>query len=214
MSPGGRFDERLWRTACDLSAQAGLQKPLPPLFFVTDPRRTPDPAAAAARLPSGAGVIYRGFGAPEAPAVAAALAQTCRLNGLVLLIGQDAELAEAVGADGVHLPERALAQAPGLRARRPGWILTGAAHSAEALALAADSGLDAALLSPVFESASPSAGAPLGPAAFAALVRAARLPVYALGGVTADTAPRLLGSGAAGIAAVEGIVRARPHADG
>jgi thiamine-phosphate pyrophosphorylase len=58
----------------------------------------------------------------------------------------------------------------------------------------------------VFASASPSAGAPLGPAAFAELVEGARLPVYALGGVTAETAPALLESGAAGLAAVEGVM--------
>ena len=66
------------------------------------------------------------------------------------------------------------------------------------------------LLSPVFESASPSAGPPLGPGRFAELVRAARLPVYALGGVTAETAPRLMDTGASGIAAVEGVLEAYP----
>jgi thiamine-phosphate pyrophosphorylase len=43
-------------------------------------------------------------------------------------------------------------------------------------------------------------------AGFAALVAGAALPVYALGGVTAETAPALLGAGAAGLAAVDGIV--------
>jgi thiamine monophosphate synthase len=43
---------------------------------------------------------------------------------------------------------------------------------------------------------------------FAALVRRAGLPVYALGGVTPQNAPRLLSSGAAGLAMVEGLVNA------
>jgi thiamine-phosphate pyrophosphorylase len=201
-----RRREELWETACALNRQAGLLKPLPPLFFVTDPRRTLDPAATAARLPRGAGVIFRGFGAPDAPDAGRALRDACDRAELMLLVGQDAELALACGADGVHLPERALSQAPALRRLRPDWRLTGAAHGAPALAQAAAYGLDAALLSPVFESASPSAGAALGAAGFAALVAGAALPVYALGGVTAETAPALLGSGAAGIAAVDGIV--------
>ncbi len=61
------------------------------------------------------------------------------------------------------------------------------------------------MISPVFPSRSPSAGAPLGPVRFAALVRRVKRPVYALGGVNTKTAPRLIGSGAAGIAAVEAL---------
>jgi thiamine-phosphate pyrophosphorylase len=124
----------------------------------------------------------------------------------MLLVGQDPALAEACDAGGLHLPERALAEAPAIRRRHPDWLITGAAHGGEALARAAELGLDAALLSPVFESASPSAGTPLGRERFARLVRSARLPVFALGGVTAETAPVLLRTGACGIAAVEGVV--------
>ena len=66
-------------------------------------------------------------------------------------------------------------------------------------------GCDAALVSAVFESRSPSAGRPIGPRRFARLVRTAGLPVYALGGVDARTARRLLDTGAVGLAAVEGF---------
>jgi len=37
------------------------------------------------------------------------------------------------------------------------------------------------------------------------LVATTRLPVYALGGVSEATAPQLMGSGAVGIAAIEGL---------
>ncbi len=60
----------------------------------------------------------------------------------------------------------------------------------------------------MFKSRSPSAGRPLGPVRFAALARQAGLPVYALGGVKTKNAPRLKGSGAAGLAMVEGLARA------
>jgi thiamine-phosphate pyrophosphorylase len=40
---------------------------------------------------------------------------------------------------------------------------------------------------------------------FAQLVRGARTPVYALGGVNGGTARRLMHSGAAGLAAVEAL---------
>lgn len=180
--------------------------PLPPLFFVTDPTRTPDPCAVAAGLPRGCGVIYRAFGAADALETACRLGQVARERGLVLLAGLDPKLAEVAGAHGVHLPERALAAATALRRHRPDWILTGAAHDAKGLAAGRRAGLDAMLLSPVFASRSPSAGEALGLSRFSALVRSAGLPVYALGGVNMETAPALVGSGAAGIAAVEGLL--------
>jgi thiamine-phosphate pyrophosphorylase len=199
----------LWRVARTLSRQASEWKSaiaLPPLFFVTDPVRTPDPAAIAARLPSGAGVIYRSFGAADSRSVARALRRVADARGLVLLIGADDALAAAIGADGLHLPQRLIRQSPRMRAQRPGWILTGAAHDAFALRDAYLAGLDAALTSPVFRSRSPSAHGHLGPIRFANLARQARLPVYALGGVNSRTAPRLLSTGAAGLAAVDGLV--------
>jgi thiamine-phosphate pyrophosphorylase len=199
----------LWRAAQRLSRQTSIEKarsPLPPLVFVTDPARTPDPAAIAARLPQGAGVIYRAFGAADAVGIAQRLRRVADARGLILLIGADADLAARVGADGVHLPERLIGQGRRLRARRPQWLLTAAAHNARAVRRAHLAGLDAALVSPVFTSLSPSANGALGPIRFASLVRLARLPVYALGGVNGGTASRLLSTGAVGLAAVQGLV--------
>ena len=175
---------------------------------MVDPTRTPDPLAAAARLPRGTGVVYRAFGAKDAARTAAALARLAKRRGLVLLIGADERLAAACGAQGLHLPERMAHLAPRIRARRPGWLITAAAHSPRALAHAARAGCDAALLSTVFASNSPSAGRPMGPIRFSALTRTARLPVYALGGVKPRTAKRLLGSKAVGLAGVEGVAEA------
>jgi thiamine-phosphate pyrophosphorylase len=199
----------LWRAAQALNRRARRERAvdprLPPLFFVTDPARTPDPAAIAERLPRGAGVIYRGFGRPEASVEARRLGELARRRGLLLLIGLDAELAAAAGAHGVHLPQRAVAEAAGLRAARPDWLLTGAAHDEAAVRAAAAAGVDAVLVSPVFASASPSAGAALGAQGFTAIAGSAGLPVYALGGVTAASVGALASSGAAGVAAVEGV---------
>jgi thiamine-phosphate pyrophosphorylase len=76
------------------------------------------------------------------------------------------------------------------------------------------SGVDAVVISPVFASASPSAGRPLGVRRFAAMVREAGVPCYALGGVNASTVGALSKSGAAGIAAIGALtpmVEARPQ---
>ncbi|MDQ0465323.1 thiamine-phosphate pyrophosphorylase [Caulobacter ginsengisoli] len=195
----------MWEIALSLSLAAPGRKGLPPLLFLTDPERTPDPEGVAAQLPAGAGVVFRAFGAADAVDRGQRLAAIARDRGLTLLVGADEALATACGADGLHLPERAIAELPALRAKHPGWLFTAAAHSAEALQAAAQAGADAALLSAVFPSQSPSAGPPLGQRRFAALVRQAGLPVYALGGVNTKTAPRLLATGAVGLAVVSGI---------
>lgn len=177
------------------------RKPLPKLLFVTDRARTPDPEAIAERLPRGAGIVFRAFGAPDAKAQAECLAAIARRRGLIVLAGAD----ESLAVDGLHLPERMIARLPRLRARHPKWIITAAAHSGRAIRAARRA--DAVLVSPVFESASPSAGRPLTPHRLARLVRLSPVPVYALGGVNMKNARRLLATGVYGIAAVEAFAR-------
>jgi thiamine-phosphate pyrophosphorylase len=187
-----------------LNREAG-RPPLPSLFFLTDPARTPDPAEIVRRLPRGAAVIYRHFGAPGREAEAERLARLCRGRGLHLLISADPRLARKVGAAGVHWPERRLPL------RRSGFRLeTAAAHSRRALVRAAAAGMDAALLGPVFPSNSASALRLLGPCRAGALARGAMLPAIALGGVSLRNARRLLGLGFAGLAAIEALASPEP----
>ena len=175
-------------------------------MFVTDPARIPDPEAVAERLPRGSAIIFRTFGAPDAADRGRRLARIALRRGLVLLVGADADLARVIGAGGVHLPERSSYRARALKRDRPGWMVTAAAHGEAAVLRALAAGADAVLVSPVFESRSASAGSALGPARFARLARRAGGRVYALGGINAQTARRLAGSGAIGLAAVEGLM--------
>lgn len=185
-----------------LNREAGSPS-LPSLWLVTDPNRTPDPVAAAKRLPRGSGIIYRHFGAPDRRLTAQALAGLARRRGLVLLIGADPALAAVVGAAGVHLPERLAWRARALKGRHPRWLVTAAAHSARAIAKG--QAADALFLAPVFASRSPSATHALGPLRAARLANVGQTPVIALGGINARTATRLVGRGFAGLAAVDGL---------
>ena len=208
---GDPDENQLWQTAQALNRAAAAVSPgvasLPPLLFFTDPVRTPRPWEVAARLPRGAGVVYRGFGRPEMAEEARRLRRVTTDRGVRLLIGQDAELAEAVEADGVHLPERDLERAPDLRARHPEWIMTGALHG-EAAAPALGF-LDAVVLSPVFRADGASAvREPRGIAGVTRIVSRLPRPVYGLGGITAETAPALADTGLCGLAAIDGVVKA------
>lgn len=198
----------LWQTATALARAAAAvsppKRPLPPLLFFTDPTRTPRPWETAARMPAGTGVVFRHFGRADALEIGLRLRAATREAGVRLLVGLDADLAERIGADGVHLPERALSAAYALSGRRPDWLLTGAAHSLEAATTARD--LDALVLSPVFPAGGASAGKPaLGIEGFKALAALAPCPAYALGGISAANAADLLESGAYGIAGVDAV---------
>jgi thiamine-phosphate pyrophosphorylase len=174
---------------------------------MTDSRRLPHPLAALDPLPPGSAVILRHYGDPQRAALARRLATACRRRRLLLLIADDARLAAAVGADGIHLREAVARRGPAAwcRWRRPGWIVTAAAHSPAALFRAARAGADAALLAPVFATASHPDASTLGILRFAAWSRASPIPVYALGGVSAATARRLTAAGAAGFAGISGL---------
>lgn len=70
---------------------------------------------------------------------------------------------------------------------------------------ATEIGMDAALVSTVFPSNSPSASRPMGPARFRLLAQTAPLPVYALGGVNPSNAGQV--ASFAGLAAIDGLAQ-------
>jgi thiamine-phosphate pyrophosphorylase len=173
---------------------------------MTDEKRLADPVSAAAAMPKDSAVILRHTDASIRAELAQALASLCARRGLIFLIAGDAELAVRVGADGLHLPERRLSQAAHFKALRPRWLVTAAAHSARALALAGSFRADAGLLAPAFPTLSHRERAPVGIARFRLVAANAPLPVYALGGVNAQSVARLTGARLAGIAAIEGLL--------
>ena len=185
--------------ACPVHAACAL----PPLILLTDEDRFPDPRPAVAHLPPGGAVILRHYGDRSRAALAQDLRILCEKGRLRLLIAADGRLASRIGADGLHLPEHLVHRAGAWRARQPAWLITAAAHGRRGLVAAARWGTDAALLAPVFATRTHPRARALGPVRFTALVRRSRIPVYALGGVSAATAPRLRNSGCAGLAAID-----------
>jgi len=180
-------------------------KALPGLLFFTDPARIAHPETVAERLPHGAGIVFRAFGSADAVEQGRRLRAIADARDLLLLAGAHPGLAEGIGADGLHMPERLAGEIPRLRAEHGRYLITVAAHDTAAVQAAQRAGADAVVVSPVFPSNSPSAGEPLGVEGLKALVAATALPVYALGGVRARTVTQLMGSGIAGIAAVEAL---------
>jgi thiamine-phosphate pyrophosphorylase len=128
-----------------------------------------------------------------------------RAIGASMIVNDRVDLAILLEADGVHLGRASMSVADARRLLGPGAWISRSAHSVEDVLAAAAEGANATLLSPVF--ASPGKGAPLGTGALAearaALVKEGRsILLFALGGVTLETAGACLAAGADGVAAI------------
>jgi thiamine-phosphate pyrophosphorylase len=191
-----RAAEVLRRSACSV---------LPPLVLVTDDERLSDPHAAILALPPGSLVVLRALERELRISLATQLVRIARERRLKWIIADDPELAARLGADGAHFPERKISLAAHWRVRRPGWLITCAAHSLHACRRAKRAGASAVLLSPVFPTASHPGRPSLGRLRARLIACIARLPVYALGGVDAQTARQLASSPFVGLAAISGL---------
>ncbi|MET0389938.1 MAG: thiamine phosphate synthase [Polyangiales bacterium] len=144
--------------------------------------------------------------AREQYTLARELLPVCRARQAPLVINDRIDVALAVGADGVHLPEQGLPLSAARVLLGPRALIGVSCHASAGLAAAAAGGADFTTLSPVFES--PGKGEPLGAERFLALTHAAQLPVYALGGIQARHAAQLRAAGAQGLAVISAVSRA------
>ena len=164
--------------------------------------------AVAAALDAGAGAVLlreKDLPAADRHRLAEALRAATSARGAELWVAGDADLACAVGADGVHLPADAPWPTPAadLRSGR-------SCHTVAELAAARDEGAARATYSPVYATASkPGYGPALGPDGLAAGCAAVpELAVVALGGVEPGRARGSLAAGAAGVALMGAVMRA------
>jgi 8-oxo-dGTP diphosphatase len=146
-------------------------------------------------------VREKGMQASALARFAAAVIAKAHAHGAQVLINSDIELAERVGADGVHLAAAQLSRLD----RKPelGWCAA-SCHNAAELARAAELGVDFAVLGPVQATLTHPDALPLGWDGFAAQARGAALPVFALGGVKPSDLETAWRCGAQGIAMVRG----------
>ena len=166
----------------------------PRYWMMTDERQGDQLFAAVARLPRGAGVIFRHHATPPATrrALFDRLRAMCRQRGLTLLLAGD----EPWRADGTHH-------------RRPGppRIGTAPAHDLRELRAAERSVAALILISPVYPTRSHPGAPALVPMRFAAIARATRLPVLALGGMDPKRGRQAMQLGAYGWAAIDAWTR-------
>jgi thiamine-phosphate pyrophosphorylase len=114
-----------------------------------------------------------------------------------------ADIALAVGADGVHLSGDSVAPRI-LRAIVPAEFLIGVStHTLEELQRAETEGADFAVFSPIFPVVSKTGYGPaVGVERLREAARTVAIPVLALGGITRENAAECVAAGAAGIAGI------------
>ncbi|MFA5517183.1 MAG: thiamine phosphate synthase [Desulfuromonadales bacterium] len=124
-----------------------------------------------------------------------------------LLINDRLDVALAVDADGVHLGGGALPAAAARRLLGPQRLIGVSTHALSEVHAADQAGADFVTFGPVYPTPSKAAyGPPLGLAALRQACRNAPLPVFPLGGITAERVPALRDAGCPRAACIGAIL--------
>jgi thiamine-phosphate pyrophosphorylase len=123
------------------------------------------------------------------------------ISSIPVLVSSRCDVVLAAGAAGVNLPEGDIPveDARALLGQR---LIGRSAHSLEGALLAESQGADFVIYGPVWTSQSHLGLRPVGVEALAAVAHALRIPVLAIGGVTAERIAECHRAGAAGFAAI------------
>ena len=126
-----------------------------------------------------------------------------------VLVNDRLDVALAAQAAGVHLPASGLDVGAVRRQVGPTVMIGRSVHSVSSARAAENEGADFVLFGPVFETASKAAyGPPQGVEVLRRVVEAVRIPVWAIGGITSETAKALRGLPIAGVGAIGAIAEA------
>jgi thiamine-phosphate pyrophosphorylase len=186
---------------------------LPRLYAIVDPLDTGrDPVElGAALLAGGARLLQlRLKGVPSRGLLEAAraLAPLARAAGALFIVNDRADVARAVGADGVHLGQEDLPVSAARRLLGPDRLIGVSTHDLEEARAAEAAGADYIGVGPVY--ATTSKANPLAPRGLA-LVRAVRgavgRPIVAIGGITPATVMEVIAAGADAVAMIGAIAR-------
>lgn len=159
------------------------RQPLPFLWLISDARNDAVLEDALAALPPNSAFVFRHYhlNVADRSARFAALADVAHSLGHLAIFARDAELARALGADGIY-------GSPDVIAPVRDMLKLAAVHNGDEMQRAIAAKADGIFLSPVFPTASHPGGASLGEQGFSVLSQQSSVPVIALGGMTMQRA--------------------------
>lgn len=129
----------------------------------------------------------------------------CAAYGVPLIINDNVEVAKAIGADGVHVGQSDMA-AGDVRKRLGDDKIIGVSASTVEEALEAEGhGADYLGVGAVFPTGSKDDAEAVDAATLKAICAAVKIPVVAIGGITADNMKALAGSGVCGISVISAL---------
>ncbi len=132
-----------------------------------------------------------------------------RASGAALFVNDRGDLAMALGAEGVHLRSDSMPVGAARKLLGPERLIGVSTHSVEEVVKAEGEGADFAVLGPVYETSSKlTYGSPLGLSPIEQAARRCRIPVFAIGGLTASRAREVRLAGAFGVAVISSILGA------
>lgn len=128
--------------------------------------------------------------------------------GILFFVNDDADLALALSADGVHVGQTDLHAACVRKVMGPALTIGVSARTPDEGVRAEREGADYLGVGAVFPTPSKRSAATIGPKGLAAVRSAVRIPVLAIGGITPETALQALDAGADGVAVISAVVAA------
>lgn len=150
----------------------------------------------------------------ELLALARELRKICTAHGALLLINDRIDVALACEADGVHLPADSFTVRDARELLGKSKLVGCSTHSMAEVEAANRAGANFIVFGPVYDPISKSAYAPaVGIAALREACEASDIPVYALGGITADRIAELSDCEIAGVAVIGAVFAASSPAD-
>ena len=132
----------------------------------------------------------------------------CQRYGVPFLVNDRPDLAQAVGADGVHVGQEDTGLTEARNLLGPNALLGGSAHTVEEALAAQAAGADYLGCGAVFGSGTKHNVSQMPLETLTAICQAVDIPVVAIGWVSLDSLPLLAGTGIAGVAVISGLFAA------
>ncbi len=135
-----------------------------------------------------------------------AIREITKSYGVLFIVNDRPGVAAACGADGVHLGGEDAAVAAARALLGPDRLIGASAGNPEVARAREAEGADYLGTGPVYSTGSKADARPaIGPEGLRSVVNSVKIPVIAIGGITAESVPEVLAAGARGVAVISAV---------